>query len=128
MRWRSWPPRWVVSSGMSVAGSMNDSSSDHAAPQLVGLRRKRNSALQLAPEHFEEPLPMAFRAGPVIDRAAQREHEAVLGAGVPLDAVGHLRFLQRCLEHIDVALGRPLVRLGAGEVAFALDLRRVEMR
>ena len=80
--------------------------------------------MQRPAEQVEPPLPVPLGGRLVVDAGAQREHEAVLGAGVPLDAVRRAGGGEGGLQDVDDALGGPLVDLGAGEIAFAANAGR----
>src|SRR5450432_3682469 len=72
-----------------------------------------------APEQAEQPCPMALGRRLVVDAGAQGKGEAVLDAGIPLEAVFGAGRLQRGLELGDDGGRRPLVDLGAREVGLA---------
>jgi ABC-type phosphate/phosphonate transport system substrate-binding protein len=105
---------------------------DDVRPGAEALRAALTEALaggptgrnEVGPVQAEQPLPVALgSARLVVDAGALREHEAVLGAGYHSMRCGAPPALQRGLQLLDVGRRRPLVDLGAGEVALAAHLR-----
>src|SRR4051794_31596085 len=58
----------------------------------------RRCVAEIAAEHAEEPLPVPLGRGLVVSAFAQRECEAVLGAGIPLEPVVRSRSVERGLD------------------------------
>src|SRR5262252_2536281 len=126
-------PAIIVNTGAPLSGLMIGSrvtgTNSNACRNSLGFGiGSSQGGIEGAPEQAEQSLPVAFCGDLVVDAGAGRKHEAMLGAGIPLDAMCSAGLLQRGLQFLDIGRRRPAVGFGARKVALALDVRSHAMR
>jgi len=83
---------------------------------------------QVALKQIKQASPMPLCAWLVIDLASIRKGKTVFRAGIPLDAILDIAGFQMGFERINDFPGCIVIYLGTGEIHFALDLVRAQVR